>query len=174
MHVANSVAYARDLKELHVVRMEATEELRLHKVFMKRERLAIQEEQMRLTQQLAKSAQLEAKLSERDTRLMKQERHLEEVLEALHLEKRAFRAERKAYKHAAQVGEAPKVGVDEQRKEPIPAPTAVTLNTNGAHQHGGRFESNAESACEFDGVGRSTGPNYNHQEGSSGHSIPTR
>ena len=40
-----------------------------------------------------------------------------------------------------------------------------------ARQHSGRFESNAESAGEFDGVGRSTGPNYIHQEGYSGHSC---
>ena len=170
MCVANSVAYARDLKELHVARIEATEELRLHKVFMEHQRLAIQEEQMRLTQQLVKSAQLEAKLSERDTRLMKQERRLEEALEALRLEKQDFQAEREAFKHAFQFREAPAVGVDERRKEPIPAPTAVTLNTNGTHQHSSRFESNAESTGKFDGVGHSTGPNYNHQEGYSGHS----
>ena len=62
------------------------------------------------------------------------------------------------------------VGVDERRKRPIPAPTAVTLNNNGACQHGDRFESNAELSGEFDGVGRSTGLNYDHQEGYSGHS----
>ena len=94
---------------------------------------------MCLTQQLAKSAQLEAELSEQDTRLKKQKCRLEEALEALRLEKLDFQAEREAYKHAAQVGEAPTVGVDEWQKEPIPAPTAVTLNTNGACQHGGRF-----------------------------------
>ena len=33
MHVANSLVYARDLKELRIARMEAAEELRLHKVF---------------------------------------------------------------------------------------------------------------------------------------------
>ena len=33
MRVANSVVYARDLKELRVARIEAAEELRLHQVF---------------------------------------------------------------------------------------------------------------------------------------------
>ena len=45
MRVTNSVAYARDLKELHVARIEMAEELWLHQVFMERQRLAIQEEQ---------------------------------------------------------------------------------------------------------------------------------
>ena len=103
MRVANSVAYANDLKELRIGRTEAPEELRLHQVFMERQQLAIQEEQVRLSQQLARSAQLEAELSERDTRLTAQERRLEEALEALRLEKRAFQAEREAYNNAAQV-----------------------------------------------------------------------
>ena len=90
MRVANSVAYARDLKELRIARAEAAEELRLHQVFMERQLLAIQEEQVGLSQQLAKSAQLEAELSERDTRLTAQERRLKEALEALKLERRVL------------------------------------------------------------------------------------
>ena len=87
MRVANSVAYASDLKELRIARTEAAEELRLHQGFMERQRLAIQEEQVRLSQQLSRSAQLEAELLEQDTRLTTQERRFEEALEALSLEK---------------------------------------------------------------------------------------
>ena len=134
MRVANSVVYARDLKELRIARAEAAEELKLHQVFMEWQRLAIQEEQVRLSQQLAKSVQLEAELSERDTRLTAQERRLEEALEALRLERRAFQAEREAYQNAAQVGGAPNVGIDEWHKQPIPTPTTITLDNNGAHQ----------------------------------------
>ena len=99
---------------------------------MERQRLAIQEEQVRLSQQLAKSVQLEAELSERDTRLTTQERRLEEALEALRLERWAFQAEREAYQNVAQVGGAPAVDVDERCKQPIPTPTAITLDNNGA------------------------------------------
>ena len=81
MHVTNSVAYARDLKELCLTRLEAAEELRLHQVFMEQQLTAIQEEQEHLTQQLAKSVQLEVELSKCDTRLTVQEHRLEEALE---------------------------------------------------------------------------------------------
>ena len=107
MRVANSMAYANDLKELCIARAEAAEELRLHQVFMERQQLAIQEEHVCLSQQLARSAQLEAEHSERDTRLTAQEHRLEDALEALRLKNLAFQAEREAYSNAAQVGGLP-------------------------------------------------------------------
>ena len=75
----NSVAYARDLKGLNIARAEPAEELKLHQVFLERQRFATQEEQV----------------------------HFEEALEALRLEKQAFQAEKVANQNAAQVGEAP-------------------------------------------------------------------
>ena len=104
MRVANSVAYARDLKELHLARLEVAEELRLHQLFMVQQHTAIQEEQEHLTQQLAKSAQLEVELAKHDTRLTAQERHLEEALEAFQAEKRAFQAEREAIEMQLKLG----------------------------------------------------------------------
>ena len=41
MRLTNSVAYARDLKELHITTVEAAEELKLHQIFMERPCFAI-------------------------------------------------------------------------------------------------------------------------------------
>ena len=122
------------------------------------------------TQQLAKSVQLEAELAKRDTRLSAQEHRHKEALEALHVEKQAFQAEREAYKHAAQVREACVVGADGRQEQPIPAPTVFTLENNGGQQHCDCSEANAGLPSEFDSVRHSTGLNNGQQESHSGHS----
>ena len=91
-------------------------------------------------------------------------------MEALRLEKRAFEAEREAYNNAAQVGGAPAVDVDDRCKQPIPTPTTITLDKNGARLYSNRPQSNADCSGKFDGIGRPSGLSNDCQEGYSGHS----